>query len=117
MPLEHLFAGLAQMGDKVPEDGQSSQRPNIREQSYLKVKDGMVANEGKYMYGLPLCAYRIEEPAVPSDNQSVFVFDKDGRAAKIDGLASLDQTRGSRTFSCRAATVPRYGQCRVHNPQ
>lgn len=34
----------------LPEDGRSSKRPNIREQSYLQVKDGMFANEEESIY-------------------------------------------------------------------
>lgn len=35
----------------LPENGRSSKRPNIREQSYLQVKDGMFANEEESIYG------------------------------------------------------------------
>jgi hypothetical protein len=35
----------------LPRDGRSSQRPNIREQSYPSAKDGMFANEEESIYG------------------------------------------------------------------
>jgi len=42
----------------LPEDGRSSKRPNIREQSYLQVKDGMFANEEESIYG------RLKKPRI-----------------------------------------------------